>query len=382
MKFLRSFLDSIEPHFVDGKLKRLHPLYDMIDTFLYTPSTVSSNAPHIRDSIDLKRSMFFVVISLLPCFIFGAYNAGYQQLLLNSPHLSEFNHLEALLNGLAMIIPIYAVVFIVGGFWESIFAITRGHEVNEGFLVTGFLIPLVMPPSVPLWMVAVATTFGVVIGKEVFGGTGYNIFNPALMARAFIFFAYPASISGDKVWNIDSVTQATPLLHATTEGHVNSMFSWQDMFIGLIPGSIGETSTVAIMMGAIFLLLTGIASWRVMLSTFVGMVCTSLLLILFGLTVDSTNPMLFIPPHYHFVMGGFAFGMVFMATDPVSSAQTDKGRVWYGLLIGFMCVLIRTINPAYPEGMMLAILFANAFAPLFDYYVINSNIKKRKNGYR
>ena len=382
MKFLRSFLDSIEPHFVDGKFKRLHPLYDMIDTFLYTPSTVSSNAPHIRDSIDLKRSMFFVVISLLPCFIFGAYNAGYQQLLLNSPHLNEFNHLEALLNGLAMIIPIYAVVFIVGGFWESIFAITRGHEVNEGFLVTGFLIPLVMPPSVPLWMVAVATTFGVVIGKEVFGGTGYNIFNPALMARAFIFFAYPASISGDKVWNIDSVTQATPLLHATTEGHVNSMFSWQDMFIGLIPGSIGETSTIAIMMGAIFLLLTGIASWRVMLSTFVGMVCTSLLLILFGLTIDSTNPMLFIPPHYHFVMGGFAFGMVFMATDPVSSAQTDKGRVWYGLLIGFMCVLIRTINPAYPEGMMLAILFANAFAPLFDYYVINSNIKKRKNGYR
>ncbi len=381
MKFLRNLLDKVEPHFVDGKFKRLHPLYDMIDTFLFIPSTVPKNAPYIRDSIDLKRSMFFVVIALLPCFIFGAYNAGYQQLLLNNSS-SEVNHISALFNGLMMILPIYAVVFTVGGFWESVFAITRGHEVNEGFLVTGFLIPLVMPPSIPLWMVAVATTFGVVIGKEVFGGTGFNVFNPALMARAFIFFAYPASISGDKAWNIDSLTQATPLLHATTEGYANSMFSWENMFIGLVPGSIGETSTLAIIIGAIFLLITGIASWRVMLATTLGMILTSFLLIFFGSAINSSNPMLFIPPHYHFVMGGFAFGMVFMATDPVSSAQTEKGRIWYGLLIGFMCVLIRTINPAYPEGMMLAILFANAFAPLFDYYIINSNIKKRKNGYK
>ena len=379
ISFLRSILDKVEPQFTEGKLKKLHPLYDMIDTFLFTPNTVTSSAPYIRDSIDLKRSMFFVVIALLPCFLFGAYNIGYQQSL--SINLTTINHIQCLINGMVTLLPIYGVVFAVGGMWESIFAIVRGHEVNEGFLVTGFLIPLVMPPSIPLWMVAVSTTFGIVIGKEVFGGTGYNIFNPALMARAFLFFAYPAAISGDKVWNVDSVTQATPLLHATTNTHINSVFSWQDMFIGLVPGSIGETSTIAILIGGLFLLFTGIASWRIMVATTIGMVSTSILLMMLGSIINSSNYMLFIPPHYHFVMGGFAFGMVFMATDPVSSAQTNLGRWLYGFLIGFMCVLIRTINPAYPEGMMLAILFANAFAPLFDYFIVQSNIKRRKNGY-
>ena len=377
MKFLRNILDSIEPQFTgDGKFKKFYPMYEMIDTFLFTPSTQTKNAPYVRDSIDLKRSMVFVVLALLPCFLFGIYNVAHQI-------MPEADLMTKVIQGSLVVLPIYAVVFAVGGVCELLFAIIRGHEINEGFLVTGFLIPLCLPPTIPLWMVAVATAFGVVIGKEIFGGTGYNVFNPALLARAFLFFSYPVYMSGDKVWTADGISQATPLLSASSNSlDPASPFygvSWLDAFLGFIPGSIGETSTLAILIGALFLILTGIASSRVMIFTFAGMVFTSTLLNFIG---SETNAMFGIPPHWHFVMGGFAFGMVFMATDPVSSAQTDQGRMYYGLLIGFMAVIIRCINPAYPEGMMLAILFANAFAPLFDYYAVQKNIERRKNGYK
>ena len=391
MKFLRRFLDSLEPHFInEGKLKNYYAIYEMIDTFLYTPADNTISGPHVRDAIDLKRSMVIVVIALLPAFFFGTYNVGLQEALHGSGVTSQNINLYFLIHflaGLKTVLPIYAVVFTVGGIWEVIFAVTRGHEINEGFLVTGFLIPLVLPPAIPLWMVGVATTFGVVIGKEIFGGTGFNIFNPALVARAFLFFAYPGSMSGDKVWTVDAMSGATPLLEVSSQEGMSATallsghFTWVQMFYGFIPGSIGETSTIAILIGAVILLITGIGSWRVMLATAVGMTLTAILLDSFGTAIGSTNPMLYIPPIYHFVMGGFAFGMVFMATDPVSCAQTNRGRWLYGLLIGFMCVIIRAINPAYPEGMMLAILFANAFSPLFDYFVIQVNIKKRKRGY-
>jgi Na+-transporting NADH:ubiquinone oxidoreductase subunit B len=377
MKFLRNILDNIEPQFTgDGKFKKFYPMYEMVDTFLFTPSTQTKNAPYVRDSIDLKRSMVFVVLALLPCFLFGIYNVAHQI-------MPEADLMTKVIQGSLVVLPIYAVVFAVGGICELLFAIIRGHEINEGFLVTGFLIPLCLPPTIPLWMVAVATVFGVVIGKEIFGGTGYNVFNPALLARAFLFFSYPVYMSGDKVWTADGISQATPLLSASSNSlDPASPFygvSWLDAFLGFIPGSIGETSTLAILIGALFLILTGIASSRVMIFTFAGMVFTSTLLNFIG---SETNAMFGIPPHWHFVMGGFAFGMVFMATDPVSSAQTDQGRMYYGLLIGFMAVIIRCINPAYPEGMMLAILFANAFAPLFDYYAVQKNIERRKNGYK
>ena len=384
MKFLRTILNKVEGNFTgEGKFKRFYPMYEMIDTFLFTPSTQTKNAPYIRDNIDLKRSMVFVVLALLPAFFFGIYNVGYQDSNLNGIDADIFTNL---LKGASVVLPIYLVVFTVGGFCELVFAIVRKHEINEGFLVTGFLIPLCLPPTIPLWMVAVATIFGVVIGKEIFGGTGYNVFNPALLSRAFLFFSYPVYMSGDKAWTIarnggDAVTQATPLLSASSS-HPDSVYygvEWMDAFLGFIPGSIGETSTLAILLGAIFLIITRIASLRVMLFTCLGMILTSFLL---NIIDSSTNAMFQIPPYWHFVMGGFAFGMVFMATDPVSSAQTNKGKMYYGLLIGFMCVMIRCINPAYPEGMMLAILFANAFAPLFDYYVVQSNIQRRKNGYR
>ena len=391
MKFLRNFLDSVEPHFInDGKLKKLYALYEMIDTFLYTPSDNTTSGPHVRDAIDLKRSMVIVVIALLPAFFFGTYNVGLQEALHATGVTFENINLDFLthfLIGLKTVLPLYAVVFTVGGIWEVVFAVSRGHEINEGFLVTGFLIPLVLPPAIPLWMVAVATTFGVVIGKEIFGGTGFNIFNPALVARAFLFFAYPAAMSGDKVWTVDAMSGATPLLQASSQQGMSATallsdhFTWERMFYGFIPGSIGETSTLAILVGAIILLITGIASWRVMVATTVGMTLTALILDSFGSATGSTNAMLYLPPAYHFVMGGFAFGMVFMATDPVSCAQTNKGRWLYGFLIGFMCVIIRAINPAYPEGMMLAILFANAFSPLFDYFVLQENIKRRERRY-
>jgi len=377
MKFLRNLLDKVEPNFTgNGKYAKFYSLYEMADAFLFTPADKTKNGPHIRDAVDLKRVMSFVVIAMLPALLFGIFNVGRQ--------VSENGTIiEIFLSGLPIVIPIILTSYIVGGFWEMIFAVVRKHEINEGFLVTGMLIPLVMPPTIPLWMVALATTFGVVIGKEIFGGTGYNIFNPALVARAFIFFAYPGAISGDRVWTVDGISQATPLLQAASEQGsralelLENQFNWWDMFYGFIPGSIGETSTLAILIGGIFLLITRIGNWRIMAGTLLGMVLTAYLTNVFGDAVASSNPMLFLPAEYHLVMGGFAFGLVFMATDPVSAAQTDRGRWIYGVLIGFMCVIIRAINPAYPEGMMLAILFANAFSPLIDYFVMKSHIKQR-----
>ena len=373
---LRKLLDKVEKIILSNdKLKKFHPLHDALDTFLYSTNTQTSKAPFVRDAIDLKRTMIIVVLALLPALFFGIYNVGFQsQEIINKDFISCF------LYGLKIVLPMYLVVFGIGGLFEALFAVVRKHEINEGFLVTGFLIPLIMPPTVPLWMLAVATIFGVVIGKEIFGGTGYNIFNPALTARAFLFFAYPSKMSGNIPWisPVDITSKATPLLERSS--NLDISYDWWTMFYGYIPGSVGETSTLAILLGALILIVTKIGSWRIMLSTCIGMIITSLLLNQLG-RIDGTGPMLDVNPLYHFVMGGFAFGMVFMATDPVSSAQTNIGRWIYGLLIGFMAVLIRCINPAYPEGMMLAILFANAFSPLIDYSVLQKHIKQREKSY-
>ena len=388
MKFLRKILDNLEPKFQKGeKLQKFYPLYEMVDTFLYSENRQATKAPYIRDAIDLKRSLIIVALALFTCLIFGIYNVGFQTQSNAFSALILEEHFKIFIQGLKLVLPIYLTVFTVGGLCEVIFSIIRNEEVTEGFLVTGFLIPLTMPPTIPLWMVAMGTVFGVVIGKEIFGGTGYNIFNPALTARAFIFFAYPADISGDRVWTADAVSQATPLLKIANIANSTSIdeftleFSWISMFLGLIPGSIGETSTLAVLIGAFILIVTGIGSLRIMMSTIVGMVLTSLLLNYFAFWTESTNSMLYLPFYYHFVMGSFIFGTVFMATDPVSAAHTNRGKVYYGLLIGFLCVIIRSINPAYPEGMMLAILFANAFAPLIDYLVVKKHIKKRMARY-
>ena len=372
---LRKLLDKAEKIILENeKLKKFHPLHDALDTFLFSTNKQTDKAPYVRDSIDLKRTMIMVVLALLPAFFFGTYNVGLQ-----SPEVVNKTLLNCFMYGLEIVLPMYLIVFAVGGLFEALFAVVRGHEINEGFLVTGFLIPLTMPPTVPLWMLAVATMFGVVIGKEIFGGTGYNIFNPALTARAFLFFAYPSYMSGNKPWvaPMDGLSSATPLLAKSS--NVDISYSWWDMFYGYIPGSIGETSTFAILIGALVLLITGIGSWRIMLSTCLGLFCTSFLLN--QLVSVSSNPMLSLTAIEHFVMGGFAFGMVFMATDPVSGSHTDKGRWIYGFLIGFMVVIIRAVNPAYPEGMMLAILFANAFSPLIDYNVLQKHIKSREKLY-
>ena len=385
MKLLRNILDKIEPNFhKGGKLEKLFPLYDAIDTILYVPNETADHSPYIRDHVDVKRSMIFVVIALIPCLLFGIYNAGLQTAI--NEGNSSIGFIDLFIKGAFSVIPMYMVVFAVGGACEALFAVIRNHEINEGFLVTGMLLPLVMPPTIPLWMLGIATAFGIIIGKEIFGGTGFNVFNPALTARAFIFFAYPTTMSGDKVWSIDGMSGATPLLKIASEKGQDVIsflgdYSWYDMFIGFIPGSVGETSTLCCLIGASFLLITGIASWRTMCAVIIGMLMMTFIMNQFGQLIGSSNPMLFIPPHYHFVMGGFAFGMVYMATDPVSSAHTHKGMWYYGILIGAMCVLIRVINPAYPEGMMLAILFANAFAPLFDYYVLEANVKRRMARY-
>lgn len=419
MNFLRNILDKIEPLFTKGgKLESLYPLYEAGDTFLYTPNEKTKKPPFVRDNIDLKRTMILVVLALLPCLFFGIFNVGHQYYHFVEPTL-EATILDKILIGLQSVIPIYIVAFTVGGLTEVIFAIIRKHEVNEGFLVTGFLIPLVMPPSLPLWMVAISTIFGVVIGKEIFGGTGYNIFNPALVARVFAFFAYPTALSGDTVWvykmpETDGLSAATSLLASAKESvssfsvpdyglfsflngslhnqfvditntlgqtHADVDLSWTSLFLGLIPGSIGETSTLAVLLGAGLITITGVGSKKIIFGTTLGMIITSFLLYMFGALIGSTNPMMYLPPHYHFVMGSFAFAMIFMATEPVTSAHSQKGKLYYGLLIGFMCVIIRAINPAYPEGMMLGILFANAFAPLIDYYVVESHIQKRKRRY-
>lgn len=382
MKILQDQLKKIEPLFEKGKpLEKLYPLYDAIDTFLFTPGKTAARAPFVRDAIDIKRVMIFVVLALLPCFVMGVYNVGYQALKFSG---EPYSLGKAVWIGLKHILPILIVTYSVGGFWEGLFAIIRRHEINEGFLVTGFLFALILPPTIPLWQVAVGISFGVVIGKEIFGGTGFNILNPALTARAFVFFAYPAQMSGDNVWvAADGITQASPLAVVATAGRGGSAvqalqdagYTFQQMFLGFIPGSIGETSALACLFGLAFLLITGVASWRVMAGCVLGLTAMSAVFFLFR----GENSLTFfsLPPHWHMVMGGFAFGTVFMATDPVSSSATNAGRWIYGALIGALVVLIRMVNPAYPEGVMLAILFMNVFAPLIDHFVVETKIKRR-----
>ncbi|HJM46650.1 MAG TPA: NADH:ubiquinone reductase (Na(+)-transporting) subunit B [Candidatus Marinimicrobia bacterium] len=389
MNWLLKLLLRVRPNFEEGgKYHQFWAIYEATETILFGTDKRTKTGPHIRDYLDIKRVMILVVISLLPCYVFGMINVGYQSALANGESRLWW---ENAFTGFKIILPIIIITFISGAFWEILFAVVRKHEISEGFLVTCALIPLIMPPTIPLWQVSVATTIGIVIGKEIFGGVGMNIFNPALVARAFIFFAYPRQISGEKVWvtAFDGFSGATALaVPASTQSEqavslLNSViqfdFSWINMFLGWIPGSIGETSKLMVIIGAVFLIATGISSWRVMLGAVIGLVVTSFLTNL--LAPYSTNSMLTIPPHYHLVMGSFAFGISFMATEPVTGAHTDAGRWIYGICIGVLTVIIRTINPAYPEGVMLAILLMNAFASLIDYFVVRSNIRKRVTRY-
>ncbi|MCK5776923.1 MAG: NADH:ubiquinone reductase (Na(+)-transporting) subunit B, partial [Bacteroidales bacterium] len=362
MKALKNYLDKVRPNFQKGgKFEYLHSTFDAFDTFLFVPGHVTKKGSHIRDGIDLKRTMFMVVIAAMPALLFGMWNVGYQHFI-NINETATF--FETFFYGFLKVLPLVIVSYVVGLGVEFIFAQMRGHEVNEGYLVSGFLIPLIIPVSTPLWMVAVATIFAVIIGKEVFGGTGMNIVNPALLARAFLFFAYPSNMSGDKVWiaeQVDGTTGATPLgdlLTISDKAQLDALPSVMESFIGTIPGSVGETSTLAILLGGVFLLLTGIASWRVMFSVFAGGYAMGLIF-----NAVDANVYMALPAHMHLVIGGFAFGAVFMATDPVTAAQTNIGKYIYGILIGVIAVLIRVVNPAYPEGMMLAILLLNVFAP-------------------
>ncbi len=389
MKIIRKIHDQLRPKFEQGGAwHKYYPLFEAMDTFMFNTDEQTESGPHIRDSIDLKRVMIIVVLALLPATIFGMINIGYQQALANNITRCWAENLGV---GLTYFIPIMLVSYLTGGFWEVLFSIVRKHEVDEGFLVTGLLIPLIMPPTIPLWQVAVATSFGVVIGKMIFGGTGMNIFNPALTARAFVFFAYPGNISGDSVWvaGPDGFSGATALAVPAAQIGENAVtlldkvsqfdFSWYNLFMGWVPGSIGETSAFMILIGAVILIYTKIGSWRIMAGSVLGLVSTALLTN--ALSGYSTNTMLTLPPHYHLVMGGFLFGTVFMATDPVSASYTNAGRWIYGFLIGFLTVIIRSINPAYPEGTMLAILLMNAFSPLIDYFIVQRNIKKRMTRY-
>jgi Na+-transporting NADH:ubiquinone oxidoreductase subunit B len=378
MKALRNYLDKIKPQFKEGgKFEKLHSTFDAIETFLFVPDKTTFRGSHIRDSIDMKRTMTVVIIAMLPALLFGIWNTGYQHFL-SLGQQADFG--QIILYGLIKVIPIVAVSYIAGLGVEFIFAQYRGHEVNEGYLVSGMLIPLVMPVDVPLWMVAMASIFAVIIGKEAFGGTGMNIFNPALLARAFIFFAYPAKISGDTIWTggltkgegvIDGFSGATPLSKAAS-GAIDQIPSLHDLFFGFIPGSIGETSKIAILIGAVILIVTGIGSWRIMLAGLLGGVTMTLIFNAFA-----ANAYMTLSPLTQVMMGSFLFGMVFMATDPVTAAQTNRGKWIYGFLAGFFAIMIRVFNPAYPEGVMLAILLMNAFAPLIDHYVVEANIKKR-----
>ncbi|MFH2107570.1 MAG: NADH:ubiquinone reductase (Na(+)-transporting) subunit B [Chrysiogenia bacterium] len=393
---LRKWLDRLDPHFGNnGKLKRWFPLYEAIDAFLYNTNSVTKGSPHVRDALDLKRMMTTVVIALGPAVLFGLYNIGYQVnrvLAAASEGVSLPWQMKlaallgitpatiwgAVLVGAIYFVPVYIVCMAVGGAWEVLFAVVRKHEVNEGFLVTGLLFPLILPPTIPLWQVAIGVSFGVVIGKEVFGGVGMNILNPALTARVFLFFAYPLQISGDAVWiGLDGVSSATPLARAA-EAFPQLGASWWDAFWGFIPGSMGETSTFACLLGALVLIVTGIGCWRIMIAILTGMTGLSLLLNLVG---SASNPMFAMPPWWHLVLGGFAFGAVFMATDPVSAAISNTGKWIYGVLIGAMVVMIRVLNPAFPEGMMLAILFGNVFAPIIDKLVVMRHIKQRRSRY-
>ena len=376
MKFLRDKIDQIKKPFEKGqKFEKFAPAINALDTFLYVPNHTTKHGAHIRDAVDLKRTMITVVLALVPALLFGIYNAGYQHFIqLNDGVLPSF--MDIFLHGLWKVLPMIIVSYAVGLGIEFAFAIFRGHEVNEGYLVSGLLIPMVMPVDLPLWMLAISVAFAVVIGKEAFGGTGMNIFNPALLARAFAFFAYPTFMSGDKIWVSDATTidgvSGETILGALANGK-EVTYSTMDMFLGFIPGSIGETSVLAILIGAFTLIATGVGSWKIMVSGVIGAALTAMMFNAVGLnelmSFDWTN---------HLVVGGFAFGIVFMATDPVSAAQTDKGKIIYGLLIGFFSILIRVFNPAYPEGVMLAILLMNTLAPTIDYFVVNGNIAKRK----
>ncbi|PKO50609.1 MAG: NADH:ubiquinone reductase (Na(+)-transporting) subunit B [Betaproteobacteria bacterium HGW-Betaproteobacteria-21] len=396
---LRSYLDSIEHHFEKGgKYEKWYSLYEAVDTGLFRPSSVTRTTAHVRDGLDLKRMMITVWLCTFPALFFGMWNIGNQAntVYAANPDLlaSQENWRLALIqlfagfdpgsmwdnmiHGAAYFLPIYLVTFVVGGFWEVLFASIRRHEVNEGFFVTSVLFALICPPSIPLWQVALGISFGVVIGKEVFGGTGKNFLNPALTGRAFLFFAYPAQLSGDGVWTaVDGYTGATALSQAAAGGVdqiIAGGLTWMDAFLGFVQGSVGETSTLAIFIGGAVLLTMKIASWRIVAGVMLGMISMSLV---FNGIGSDTNPMFAMPWYWHMVVGGFAFGMIFMATDPVSASMTDTGKLVFGALIGIMVVLIRVVNPAFPEGMMLAILFANLCAPLIDHFVVAANIKRR-----
>ncbi|MDV2858026.1 NADH:ubiquinone reductase (Na(+)-transporting) subunit B [Oceanimonas sp. CAM02] len=406
---LKQTLENMEHHFEQGgKYEKFYALYEAVATVLYTPGMVTRKSSHVRDSIDLKRIMIMVWMATFPAMFFGMYNAGGQAIAALTSMYSpadlagviDGNWRYSLASGLGAtlgegagwgskmllgatyFLPIYLTVFIVGGFWEVLFASVRKHEVNEGFFVTSVLFALIVPATLPLWQAALGITFGVVMAKEIFGGTGKNFLNPALAGRAFLFFAYPAEISGDTVWTaVDGFSGATALGQwaaggqaALMDANTGAVISWMDAFIGNIQGSIGEVSTLAILIGGLFIIYMGIASWRIVAGVMVGMVVTATL---FNFIGSDTNAMFSMPWYWHLVLGGFAFGMMFMATDPVSASFTNKGKWWYGALIGLMVVLIRVVNPAFPEGMMLAILFANLFAPLFDHFVVQANIKRR-----
>lgn len=377
MKAIRNYLDKIKPQFQKGgKYEKFHSTFDAFETFLFVPDSVTHKGSHIRDALDMKRTMSMVIIALIPTLVFGIWNTGYQYFLSQG---QEAGFWTIVWEGLIRVFPIIVVSYVTGLAIEFAFAQARGHEVNEGFLVSGMLIPLIMPVNIPLWMVAVATAFAVIIGKEAFGGTGMNIFNPALLARAFIFFAYPGDITGDKVWvagltagqAIDGFSGATPLAHAAAY-QIDQIPPLHDLFLGFIPGSIGETSKLAILIGAAILITTGIGSWRIMVSALLGGLTMSYIFNLVG-----ANPYMEINPLTQIMMGSFLFGVVYMATDPVSAAQTEKGKYIYGFLIGLFSIMIRVFNPAYPEGTMLAILLMNTFAPLIDHYVVEANISKR-----
>ncbi len=403
---MRAILDSLEKNFkAGGRLERLYPLYEAVDTFLYTPGSTTRGASHVRDGIDLKRMMVTVVISLLPCVAMALYNTGYQANLAISQGAQPLDSWQTALlqylgfgsfdpsdvlgcfvHGALYYLPVVLVTFVVGGNCEALFAVVRKHEINEGFLVTGMLFPLVLPPTIPLWQVALGIAFGVIVGKEIFGGTGMNVFNPALMSRAFLFFAYPAQISGNQVWiaadtSVDGSSGATWLAEAAVTGPealAGGSVTWMEAFLGLLPGSMGETSTLACLLGAIILIGTGIGSWRIMASGAVG---SYVMVQILNAAGSTTNPLMNVSFDWHAVLGGWAFGLVFMATDPVSAAHTNKGRYVYGFFIGMLAILIRVINPAFPEGMMLAILFMNMFASLIDHFVVQANVKRRKARY-
>lgn len=394
---LRTIIEDMAPLFEKGgKHHKWYAVYEAVDTIFYMPNSKTTAAAHVRDGIDLKRIMITVWACTFPAMFFGMWNLGFQAntFIAATPGVTgsgdwhEFfisllaGHDPSSLwdnfwYGAVYFIPIYAVTFLVGAFWEVLFAMVRGHEINEGFFVTSVLFALTCPPNAPLWMVALGISFGIVIGKEVFGGTGKNFVNPALSGRAFLYFAYPAAMSGDAVWTaVDGYTGATMLSVAAQQGMdaVQNQMTWWDGFFGVMQGSIGEVSTFLVLLGGIVLMAMGIASWRIVAGTFIGMTLTALL---FNAIGSDTNYMFAMSPLWHLVLGGFAFGMIFMATDPVSASMTHAGRWWYGGLIGFMCVLIRVVNPAFPEGMMLAILFANLFSPLIDHFVVEANIKRR-----